>query len=65
MKLWLYLSRTMETGVYGLIDENFLIPYISLKADPAKKEEAGLIEDQNQEYQGLKRTGKATEGGDY
>jgi len=27
-----------------LIDENFLIPYISLNADPARKEEAGLIE---------------------
>jgi len=45
MKLWLFLSRIIKTGVYGLIDENFLIPYISLNADPAKKEEAGLIED--------------------
>jgi len=41
-----------------LIGENILTPYISLNADPARKEEAGLIEDQNQEYQNIKRAGK-------
>lgn len=41
-----------------MIGENFLILYISLNADPARKEEAGLIEDENQEHQNVKRAGK-------
>ena len=41
-----------------MIGENFLILYISLNADPARKEEAGLIEDKNQEHQNVNRAGK-------
>jgi hypothetical protein len=41
----------MAVGVQGLNGDNSFIPPIFLSVDPARKEGAGSIEDQNQERQ--------------